>query len=376
MESYNLCIIKPNKAVYSETFIQNHIDKLGGNISVLYGGAFPLYQSGDKLLIQSKLDLLIYLFQKKILKKQSIPVRDKALLNYFKTDRIDVVLAEYGMVGASVCKVCKQAKIPLVIHFHGADAHHNPTIKKFEIAYKQAFNYASYIVCVSQFMLNALLKLGAPAQKLVLNPYGVNLHNFTSTKPELNDPILFFAGRFVEKKSPLLLVKAFALVKREVADAKLVMAGDGPLFKQTVSLAKHLGLENDISFPGVFSHKQVIAQIKVSRAFVQHSVIAQDGDSEGTPNSILEASAMGLPIISTLHAGINEAVINNQTGILCQENDVAQFAKNMVLVLQNKNLAGQLGQAGVKHIKQNYDLKFRILALNNIIKNAINNKND
>lgn len=376
MESYNLCIIKPNKAVYSETFIQNHIDKLDGNISVLYGGAFPLYQSGDKLLIQSKLDILIYLFQKKILKKQSIPVRDKALLNYFKTNKIDVVLAEYGIVGASVYNVCKKANVPLIIHFHGADAHHNPTIKKFEIAYKKAFNYANYIVCVSQFMLNALLKLGAPAYKLILNPYGVNLDNFTRTQPELNDPVLFFAGRFVEKKSPLLLVKAFALVKKDVLDAKLVMAGIGPLFKQTVSLAKQLGLENDISFPGVYTHKQVIAQLKISRAFVQHSVIAADGDSEGTPNSILEASAMGLPIISTFHAGINEAVVNNQTGILCQENDVNQFAKNMVLVLQNKNLAAQLGQAGVNHIKQNYDLKFRILALNKIIKNAINHKND
>ena len=376
MESYNLCIIKPNKHTFSETFIQNHIDKLDGNISVLYGGAFPLYQSGDKLLIQSKLDLLIYLFQKKILRKQSIPVRDKALLNYFKTCKIDVVLAEYGMVGASVYTVCKQANIPLVIHFHGADAHHNPTIKKYAIAYKQSFNYASYIVCVSQFMQNALLKLGAPAHKLVLNPYGVNLADFTSTKPKLNDPVLFFAGRFVEKKSPLLLIKAFAIVKKEVTDAKLVMAGDGPLFKQAVSLAKQLGLEKHINFPGVFHHSQVIEQLKISRAFVQHSVIAADGDSEGTPNSILEASAMGLPIISTFHAGINEAVINNVTGILCQENDVAQFAKNMILILQNKNLAAQMGKAGVNHIKQNYDLKFRILALNKIIKNAIRNKND
>lgn len=368
---YNLCIIKPNKAVYSETFIQNHIDKLEGNISVLYGGSFPLFKNGGKLLIQSKLDLLMYLFQKKILKKQNIPVREKALLNYFKTAKINVVLAEYGMVGAMVYKVCEQAKIPLVIHFHGADAHHNPTLKKYEKAYKQAFNYASHIVCVSQFMFNALLQLGAPANKLVLNPYGVNLDNFTITKPEENKPVLFFAGRFVEKKSPLLLIKAFSEVKKTVSNAKLVMAGNGTLFKQAVSLAKQLNLEKDIAFPGIFTHKQVIAQLRISRAFVQHSVITPDGDSEGTPNSILEASAMGLPIISTFHAGITEAVINNQTGILCNENDVAQFAKNMILVLQNKNLAAQMGKAGAMHIKQNYDLKFRILALNKVIKNSL-----
>ena len=65
-ESYNLCIIKPNKSAFSETFIQEHITRLAGNKKVLYGGAFPVYDDEDKFLIRSKLSLLIYLVQKKI----------------------------------------------------------------------------------------------------------------------------------------------------------------------------------------------------------------------------------------------------------------------------------------------------------------------
>lgn len=369
--SYNLCIIKPNKSVYSETFIQNHIDCLSGNISVLYGGAFPIYQQDGSFLIKSKLDLLIYIFQKRILKSKNIPVREKALTNYFEVNKINVVLAEYGMVGASIYKVCEKAKVPLIIHFHGADAHHLPTIKKYLKEYKSAFKYASAIVCVSLFMKQALNDLGAPEEKLILNPYGVDLKKFIKAQPEQAPDILFFAGRFVEKKAPLTLIEAFSIVKKEVSDAKLILAGNGPLLMEAKELAKKLALENDIEFPGVYSHQQVLQKMKQVRAFVQHSVIAKDGDSEGTPNSILEASASGLPVISTFHAGINEAVIDGVTGLLSNENDVNAFAENMIKVFKDKDLAKKLGEMGADHIKKNYDLKTRISTLDDIIKKAI-----
>src|ERR1700712_553369 len=122
--SYNLCIIKPNKLAFSETFIQEHINRLAGNKKVLYGGAFPVYDDNDQFLIKSKFSILIYLIQKKIFKKQSIGVRTLALKNYLLQNKINVVMAEYGMVGAMVTEACKLAGVPLVIHFHGADVYY------------------------------------------------------------------------------------------------------------------------------------------------------------------------------------------------------------------------------------------------------------
>jgi len=369
--SYNLCIVKPNQNSFSETFVAEHIKRLAGNKKVIYGGAFPVYDHQGNYLIKSKIDLLCYLIQKRIFKKKNIKVRTKALANYLKREKIDIVFAEYGMVGASIWKACEIAGVPLIIHFHGADAHHNPTIEKYKEDYHLAFEYASYIICVSKFMFDALIKLGAPLQKLVLNPYGVDFEKIGISHPENNLPTLFFAGRFVEKKAPKTLVNAFYLVKKEIKDAKLIMAGDGPLLKETKILAKSLGLEKDIEFPGVYTHQKVLHQMNTVRAFVQHSVIAHDGDSEGTPNSILEASASGLPVISTFHAGIKEAVIDQITGLLSKENDIESFANHMIKVLKDKNYAHDLGIEGVVHIKKNYDLKFRISALDNIIQKAI-----
>lgn len=367
--NYNLCIIKPNKSVYSETFIQNHIDYLQGNKIILYGGNFPLYKEDGSFLISSKFDLLLYLFQKRILKHNEIRVRNKALSQFLKRNRIDVVLAEYGMVGASICKACKLVKVPLIIHFHGADAHHYETVNKYIKQYKEAFEYASAIIAVSQFMLNKLIQLGAPKDKIFLNPYGVDLNKFTNSSPEVSSNTLFFAGRFVEKKAPQVLIKAFGIVKKSVPNAKLIMAGNGPLLEDSKLLAKKLNL--NIEFPGVYSHQQVKEKMQMVRGFVQHSVIATDGDAEGTPNSILEASASGLPVISTFHAGISEAVIDKKTGLLSNENDIEAFANNMITILKDGFYAKELGVMGAKHISEHYNLKLRILALDKIIQNSL-----
>src|SRR5471030_3230017 len=118
---YNLCIIKPNRSSFSETFVQAHIDRLAGHKFVLYGGAFPVYDDEGKFLIKSKLGLLSYLIQKKLFHRQLIKVRTAALKNYLVEKKIDAVFAEYGMVGAMVTGACQLADVPLVIHFHGAD---------------------------------------------------------------------------------------------------------------------------------------------------------------------------------------------------------------------------------------------------------------
>src|SRR5687768_12744144 len=109
MGSFNLCIIKPNKDAFSETFIQEHINRLPGNKKVLYGGSFPVYDHEGNYLIKTKLGLLSYLIQKRIFKKQDISVRANALVNYLKTWQIDVVFAEYGTVGAMVTQACRLA---------------------------------------------------------------------------------------------------------------------------------------------------------------------------------------------------------------------------------------------------------------------------
>lgn len=370
--AYNLCIIKPNKSAFSETFIQAHIDRLAGNKMILYGGAFPVYDHEGKYLIKSKIGLLSYLIQKRIFKKKQIGVSKSALANYLKQNKIDIVLAEYGMVGAMIAPACKMAGVPLVIHFHGADAHHKPTVNKYRELYPAAFEYASAIVAVSNDMVEALKQLGAPISKIHLNPYGVDNARFPLKDLSGSNPDFIFVGRFVEKKSPQSIVRAFKIVHDHLPKTRLWMVGDGALFAETKQLADDLNLTDSVILTGVMQPAEIRNLMSNVRCFVQHSVTTSDGDMEGTPNTILEAASSGLAIVSTAHAGIKEAVIDNITGFLVAEHDVDGMASKMILIAENVELASKLGAAAHAHITQNYDIDKRIALLDQIINNSIN----
>ena len=290
--AYNLCIIKPNKSVYSETFIQEHIDRLKGNKKVLYGGSFPVYDHEDKFLIRSKIDLLIYLFQKKILKRKDIAVRNKALVNYLKIEKIDLVFAEYGTVGAMVTKACKMANVPIIVHFHGADAHHFPTLNEYSEYYHSIFSYSSFIVTVSKDMSTQLIKLGAVSSKIFLNPCGVNTDKFKVVDVVNSRSNFITIGRFVEKKSPLSIIKAFKIVSHQISECHLWMVGNGPLWSDASELIKNYDLEDKITLTGVLKPIEILNLLQIMRGAVQHSVTSPSGDKEGTPVSILEESSL------------------------------------------------------------------------------------
>ncbi|PJJ83770.1 glycosyltransferase [Mucilaginibacter auburnensis] len=374
MEELNLCIIKPNKSAFSETFIQEHINRLPGNKKVLYGGAFPVYDHQDRFLISSVLGMISFLIQKRLFNKLNIGVRTRALSKYLIRTKIDVVLAEYGIVGAMVTEACRMANVPLVVHFHGADAHHKGTIEKYITLYGKMFNYANTIVAVSNEMVDALKRMGAPADKILLNPYGVNTALFKQVDVASSKPNFLSVGRFVEKKSPSSVVRAFHQLIQKQPNARLWMVGDGALLQPTKQLVEQLNLADKVEFTGVLKTNEVQQLMQQMRCFVQHSVTAADGDMEGTPNTILEAGACGLAIVSTQHAGIKEAVINGETGYLVPEHDVEGMANYMIKIAEDVDLAADLGAKEAAHIRQNYDVRDRIKTLTAALESAIKHK--
>jgi colanic acid/amylovoran biosynthesis glycosyltransferase len=375
-DNHTICIVKPNKSAFSETFIQAHIDRLPGTKRVLYGGDFPLYDHQDQYLIRSKWGLINYLVQKRLLKKKHIAVRDRALKHWLQREQVDVVLAEYGFTGAMIAPACEKAGVPLVMHFHGADAHHFKTVAKYRPFYTASFRYAAKIIGVSGDMMNALRKLGAPEEKLVLLPYGVDTRQFTECPVAASAKNFLCAGRFVEKKSPLSVLRAFRQVLASHGDAHLWMAGDGPLLPRAQELAHELGISESVTFTGVLPHREVAGLMQRMRCYVQHSVTAADGDMEGTPNTILEASGSGLPVVSTRHAGIKEAIREEQTGFLVDEHDIDGMAEGMIRFAGDAQLAAQMGRAGRNYILEHYSIDGQIRKLHQLIAEAVKSRSE
>jgi len=352
---FNLAILSPNRNAYSETFIQHH-KLLPFNVKFYYNGFLPC-----ELEPYGYLDVLV---EKNLFSKLSL--RERKLRASFKKEKISCVLAEYGMTAAESLPTIRSLGLPLIVHFHGYDASVKSLLDSYIERYIQVFDYAKYIVAVSNKMRDVLIAMGCPTHKIVVSRCGVN-ETFFNIPLESKKKKQFIAiGRFVEKKAPHLTIAAFLPVLKFYPDSNLVFAGDGPLLEYCKSLVSEQKISN-IEFLGAVSSKRVKELFAESIAFVQHSVTAVNGDSEGTPVSVMEASAAGLPVISTNHGGIPEVVLHGITGLLVNEFDVPQMTLEMLKMLTVPQLAQKMGRGGRKNIKENYKLSDHLKALENLI---------
>jgi colanic acid/amylovoran biosynthesis glycosyltransferase len=158
-------------------------------------------------------------------------------------------------------------------------------------------------------------------------------------------------GRFVAKKGPLETIQAFHRMRGDLPEplasrTKLVMVGDGPLLNAARELVRRLGLEPAVSLAGRASQVEVAGLLRQARAFVQHSRVAPDGDSEGSPVAVMEAQLSGLPVVSTRHGGIPEVVLEGETGLLVEEGDVVGMAAAMARLATSPDLAARMGCHG------------------------------
>ena len=348
----------------SETFIKAIFDFLPFEKYFFHGTKHPLTLNNQSVNLWS----IKYRILRKLFPNYEIGLGiTKKLL---KQNKIEMVMAEYGMTGALMLPVCQQLNIPLIVHFHGHDAVRKTIINPYRDSYRQMFNYASKIIAVSNEMSKRLIKIGCPKEKIEIIPCGPN-DIFMDVKPKFTKKQFIAIGRFVEKKAPHLLILAFNQVLKDNPEAKLIFAGDGILLDSSKDLVIALGIEKNVIFPGRISPDEYRKYLSESMAFVQHSVEAQDGDMEGTPVAVLEAGAAGLPVISTYHAGIPDVVIYGETGLLSNERDIKTMANNMNWILGHRNETIVMGKKAKKRIMENYSMNIHIKKLSDTIKSVL-----
>lgn len=363
-----IAIVSPSQDGYSETFIQEQKKGLKGKVFYYYRGELPEVLEGYGELKNRSIIRLIKIKRK--LGFKTLSVAETAFMNSLKKNKIQVVLAEYGTTSHRIVNICKKLNIPLITHFHGYDASVKLIIDNCK-NYKSVFEYSTFVIAVSISMQNQLIKLGCPKEKVVYNTYGPS-DLFLDVVPKFTDSTFIAVGRFVSKKAPYYVLLAFKKVHDKFPEAKLIMGGTGELFESCLNMIKALKLEDAVLLPGIIDRTQFIEYLSKGLAFVQHSITAQNGDQEGTPVAILEASAAGLPVISTKHAGIPDVIIEDKTGLLVDEHDVDAMAEKMILLLENKALAKTLGANGKERVKNNFTLKRHLNIIDELIERSKN----
>lgn len=355
----SLIVISPDPDLPATSFIKAHYKFINGVSDYLYSGFPPTkslnFANIGKITIKDKIVLHVtkqnytnYIFER-----------------YLRKHKIKNIIAEYGPTAVSVLESCEKLNIRLIPHFHGFDVYEKKIIETYIEGYKKLFEYAPVIVAVSHDMKKELCLIGAPADKIIVNPCGPDMR-FFDIKPDYNSNSFISIGRFVDKKAPYLTLMAFRKVVEKHPEMKLQMVGDGVLMNTCKNLCKKWNIEKNVIFYGNIPHNEIVKLLKNSFCFVQHSIVADNGDSEGTPVSVSEAGAASLPVIATKHKGIGEVILNNQTGILVDEMDTNAMTEAMLKVAADRKLAQHLGEKSHKRIKKYFSMEHHINVLNEI----------
>ncbi len=367
----NLAIISTNKDKYSETFIHNHVKLLPANIHFLSDGYLPKQVSNDKgvtsffLLELNSKKTFSFFKQKEKTEKEAL---QEAIENYLVENKIEKILCEYGPSGVEMMNIAKKLNTPLIVHFHGYDAYRDDILNSYGKNYNALFKIASSIIAVSKHMKAQLVNLGCPEYKLHHLCYGIDASVFNFAENASKQVTFVSCGRFVEKKAPQLTIKAFELVLRKTPNAKLVMIGDGELLEECKKLVNDLNIASSIEFAGVLNQQQIAERFRYATAFLQHSITTAQNDSEGTPLTIMEAMACGLPVITTKHGGITDIITDNETGFLVNEQDINGMSEKMRFIIENRKQAESIGKAASQFILNNYTLALYTQKLFEVIK--------
>lgn len=367
--NYPLAIATPNVGGLSETFIRKHIEELlpGKTATVAYDleeywrpsgpmiAANHLHKSVFKYPGSGFRQLFFYTamrlfdFQKPDIDTSS------AVENFIKSNGVEVILGEYLSFSFDFFLIAKRNRIPYFAHAHGVDISYHINQRSWQEKYCQ-YKDAAGIIAMSEYSRQQLMEFGFQDSLIHVIPYGVDIPSEPVKRETFNYPVRCLAvGRFVPKKSPLLLLEAFRLASLSFPDMKLNFIGDGPLLKAAAEFVREHDLNHCVSLYGKQPSEIVFSLMRESDIFIQHSVVdPETGDSEGLPVAILEAMAAALPVVSTRHAGIPEAVIEESTGFLVNERDYNAMADYLVCLARDPQLRATMGQKGWERAKTEF----------------------
>ena len=319
--------------VAGETFINRHVTLLFGGDTVVLCGRFngtdpygkPVFERRARMGMADLAALPFWAAWNTARHATSRLPFGRArrdLAAFLRRERVEVILAEFGTQALALAPLANELGLPIFTYFRGTDASKALRSKRIAVAYARMMPRLAGVFSVSQFLLDNLDRHGVRHENAHVIPSGVDVRRFVPAQKAARSCLA--VGRFVEKKAPLTTLRSFVEASTGT-DARLDFIGDGPLLETARKLAADLGAAGRVRFHGAQPHDFVRDRLMRTQFFLQHSVTARDGNTEGLPTAIQEAMACGCITVSTRHAGIPEAIDEGRTGFLVDEHDAAGF---------------------------------------------------
>lgn len=281
---------------------------------------------------------------------------------FVEINQVSLLHAHHGQLGILLLPFKEETNLPLVTSIRGRDA----TLAKQPVGYlanmKRLFNKGEYFFPVCQYLADRLIAWGCPPEKIKVLYGGVDLGKYQYRPPVMKDSQnILSVGRLVEKKGHHILMQSFQKIKDKFPHATLTIIGKGELEQELISLATRLKLGDSFRLLNHLHKDKVREHMSNADLFCAASLVASDGDVEGIPNTLKEAMALGVPVLSTYHAGIPELITHNQEGFLVQENNVDELAAGLEYMLTNRHLWATYTAAARQKVEKSFDSAQQLL---------------
>lgn len=270
----------------------------------------------------------------------------------------DIVHCQYGDLGALAVALRSRGvlagRIITAVRGHDMNRIERDTTGR----YRRLLAEGDLFLPVSDTFRHTLIRLGCDEQRIAVHRSGIQCGHLQETahrSAKAERPTVITVGRLVEKKGHAYALRAVAQLRSTFPALKYVIIGGGPLRHTLEDLVATLGLRDTVEFTGWLTNTQAMKRVAESHVFVLSAVASADGTQEGIPNSLKEAMVMGVPVVSTRHAGIPELVEHGISGFLAPERDVNRISDCIAALLQNDHLRTELGKAARRTVMEQYD---------------------
>lgn len=247
--------------------------------------------------------------------------------------RADVFIAHFGPAGVTAAKLRELGVIDgkIATIFHGIDISSREVLNHYTPEYQQLFRRGDMMLPISNLWAGRLKTMGCPSEKITVSRMGVDMERFTQRPVKVpGKPLqIISVARLTEKKGLHVAIEACRQLKARGVDFHYRILGIGPWERRLRTLIEQYQLEDVVEMPGFKPSHEVKAMLDDADVFLLPSVTGADGDMEGIPVALMEAMAVGIPVVSTLHSGIPELITSEHSGWLVPENNALALADRL-----------------------------------------------
>ena len=311
----------------------------------------------------------------------------KKIQNIIKEFKPDIVHTHAAKAGALGRRAAYKMGVNQIYHtFHGHVFHSyfgNFKTRIFKEIEKNLAKKSTKIIAISEIQKSELSKIHkiCPENKIEVIPLGFDLERFNTDKDSKrkefrkkwnlkeNEIAIGIIGRLVPIKNHKFFIDAVQeVLKNSKVPIRAFIVGDGEEKQNIINYIKNKNLDFSLNYnPATF---QLTSWIKeIDRVNSGMDIICLTSLNEGTPVSLIEAQASGKPIVSTKTGGIENIVLENKTTLLSEKNDLHNFSKNLLSLVNDSNKRKLFSKFGLEKSKD-----FHYDQLVNNIKNLYENK--